>query len=244
MQPAGLGRFLEFSWLGAPPAVYFLLACVSKTQIGYRHILPVYPFLIVAAAVGAVWLWRQAWGKSVVAVLGIWMAASALRCHPDYLAYFNEAVGGPDGGYRCLVDSNLDWGQGLKPLAASLRRMGNPPVFLSYFGVADPAYYGIRYAPLAPITNVDRHEGMVRPQGSDRVLFAVSVTNLQATYYADHSLFDWLKTRRPLLAAGRSIFLYDLTDDADGIRRLAGVLDVAGDPADAGWLRSRHVTAS
>jgi hypothetical protein len=241
LQPAGLGRFLELSWLAAPPAAYFLLACLSKTQIGYRHILPVYPFLIVAAAAGAGWAWRQAWGKPAAAVLGIWLAASVLRCQPDYLAYFNESVGGPDQGYRCLVDSNLDWGQGLKPLAASLRGMGNPPVFLCYFGVADPSYYGIRYALLAPITNVDRREGVVRPQDSDRVLLAVSATNLQTTYYADHSIFDWLKTRRPLLTAGRSIFLYDLTDDAEGIRQLAGLVEAAGDPAEAAWLRNRHV---
>jgi hypothetical protein len=241
---AGLGRFLEMGWLVAPPTVYFLLACASKTQIGYRHILPVYPFLIVAAAVGAGWLWERAWGKPAVAALGIWLAVSVLRCHPDYLTYFNEAVGGPDGGYRCLVDSNLDWGQGLKPLAAIMRRMGDPPVFLCYFGVADPSYYGIRYAPLGPITNVDRHEGMVRLQGSDRVLLAVSVTNLQTTYYQDHTLFDWLKARRPLIKAGRSIFLYDLTDDADGVQRLADVVEKAGDPAEAGWLRNRHVPAS
>ena len=241
LQPAGLGRFLELSWLAAPPAAYLLLVCFSKTQIGYRHILPVYPFLLVAAAVGLGWAWRQAWGKPAAAVLGVWLAASVLRCQPDYLAYFNETVGGPDRGYRFLVDSNLDWGQGLKPLAASLRRMGNPPVFLCYFGVADPSYYGIRYAPLAPITNVDRREGVVRPQGSDRVLLAVSVTNLQTTYYADHSVFDWLKTRRPLLVAGRSIFLYDLTGDADAILRLAGLVEAAGDPVGALWLRKRHV---
>jgi hypothetical protein len=243
-RPAGRGRFLEFGWLVAPPAGYFLLACLSKTQIGYRHILPVYPFLIVAAAVGAAWIWHQAWGKPVAAVLGIWLAASVLRCHPDYLAYFNESVGGADGGYRCLVDSNLDWGQGLKPLAAALRRMGDPPVFLCYFGVADPSYYGIRYEPLAPITNVDRHEGVVRPQGSDPVLLAVSATNLQTAYYADHTLFDWLKARRPLLKAGRSVFLYDLSADVDAVRRLAGIVEAAGDPAEAGWLRSRHVPAS
>lgn len=244
LQPAGVERFLELSWLAAPPAVYLLMACFAKTQIGYRHILPVYPFLVVGAAVGLGWLWRQGRGRAAAVLLGLWLAASVLRCHPDYLAYFNEAVGGPDRGYKCLVDSNLDWGQGLKPLAASLRRMGNPPVFLSYFGVADPSFYGIRSSPLGPITNVDRREGTVRLQGSDRVLLAVSATNLQAVYYADHSLFDWLKARRPLLVAGRSIFLYDLTDDAAAVLKLAELAEAARDPDSARWLRARHVPAA
>jgi hypothetical protein len=243
LRHSGVERFLELSWLVAPPAAFFLLACFSKTQIGYRHILPVYPFLVVAAAAGLGWAWRQSRGRPAAVLLGVWLAASVLRCHPDYLAYFNEAAGGPERGYKYLADSNLDWGQGLKPLAAALRRMGNPPVFLCYFGVADPSYYGIRYAPLAPVTNVERREGAVRLTGTDRALLAVSATNLQTVYYADHSLFDWLKARKPLLRAGRSIFLYDLTDDERALERLAGLAEAAGDPAGALWLRKRHVPA-
>jgi hypothetical protein len=97
---------------------------------------------------------------------------------------------------------------------------------------------------LGPITNVDRREGVVRLQGPDRVLLAVSATNLQTTYYADHTLFDWLKARRPLLSAGHSIFLYDLTNDLEAVQRLAGLVETAGDPTEAGWLRSRNVPSS
>jgi hypothetical protein len=82
---------------------------------------------------------------------------------------------------------------------------------------------------------------VVRPSGGDRVLFAVSATNLQTAYYADHTLFDWLRPRRPLLVAGRSIFLYDLTDDPEAVLRLAGLAEAAGDPESARWLRERHV---
>ena len=40
-----------------------------------------------------------------------WHACEGLRGFPDYLAYFNEIIGGNDNGYKYLVDSNLDWGQ-------------------------------------------------------------------------------------------------------------------------------------
>ena len=41
------------------------------------------------------------------------------------------------------MDSNLDWGQDLKRLAAWMRENGVPRLKLSYFGSAVPAYYGI-----------------------------------------------------------------------------------------------------
>ncbi len=76
-------------------------------------------------------------------MLALWYAAGTLRNHPHHLAYFNEIAGGPANGYRHLVDSNLDWGQDLKRLAAWATRAGSPPLKLSYFGSADPAYYGL-----------------------------------------------------------------------------------------------------
>jgi len=36
---------------------------------------------------------------------------STLRVYPHQLAYFNEAAGGPENGYKHLLHSNLDWGQ-------------------------------------------------------------------------------------------------------------------------------------
>src|SRR5204863_295141 len=47
-------------------------------------------------------------------------------------------------GAQYLVDSNLDWGQDLKPLKRWMDRQGVAEVNLAYFGTADPAYYGIR----------------------------------------------------------------------------------------------------
>jgi hypothetical protein len=64
----------------------------------------------------------------------------------------------------------------------------------------------------------------VDPATSGRVLLAVSVTNLQGTYYPDKSLFAWLKDRRPLRSFGYSIYLYDLTHDEDGKARLHALL--------------------
>ena len=82
--------------------------------------------------------------RAVVGVLVAWHAAAALWIAPHYLAYFNPVGGGPDNGWHHLVDSSLDWGQDLPGLKRWLdRQQTKSPVFLSYFGTGDPAYYHI-----------------------------------------------------------------------------------------------------
>lgn len=224
-----------------PAAAYFAAACLSKTQIGVRHILPIFPFLIVLGACGAARVWAlKRWGPGVCLAAGLFLAVSVGRAHPHHLAYFNEAVGGPAQGYRYLVDSNLDWGQSLKELGAELSRRGGPPVYLCYFGVADPSYYGIRYLPFGFYPIVDRREGVEIPPDSGPVLLAVSATNLQAAYYGDKEIFAWLKSRTPAFVAGHSIFLYDLTGDPEGVLKLAVLLNGSGYPGVAARLMLKH----
>jgi hypothetical protein len=42
-----------------------------------------------------------------------WSVGSSLWYYPHSLSYFNELVGGPMGGPKHLLDSNIDWGQDL-----------------------------------------------------------------------------------------------------------------------------------
>jgi hypothetical protein len=75
-----------------------------------------YPFLFVAAGVAAATFASTRHRRWVVIALCAWYGGSVLRVHPQYLGYFNELAGGPSGGWRYLVDSNLDWGQDLRAL--------------------------------------------------------------------------------------------------------------------------------
>jgi dolichyl-phosphate-mannose-protein mannosyltransferase len=226
----------EAAWLLLPPAGYFLAALTSKTQIGYRHLLPIYPFLCLWAGLGAAWLWkRNAEARVVAAAAGLWLASSVVAASPSYLSYFNELARGR--GEDWLSDSNMDWGQDLPALARELAARGNPPVVLSYFGSGDPAAYGIRYVPLAFVSKVERDgDAALAPGGS--VLLAVSETNLVGTYYRDHAVFAWLHSRRPAAVPGGSIFLYDLTADGAARARLAAMLAALGRPGDARALEA------
>ena len=83
----------------------------SHINLGMRHILPVYIGFAIVAGAGAAQLIeraresRVAW--SAVALLGIWMFATSMRIHPDYIAYFNPIAG--DHPENILTDSDLDW---------------------------------------------------------------------------------------------------------------------------------------
>jgi len=224
----------ESAWLLIPPCGYFVAALASKTQIGYRHLLPVYPFLCLWAGLGAADLWRRGTrGRAAAAAAGVWLAVSVAANHPRHLSYFNALAGGH--GERWLSDSNLDWGQDLPALARELAARGNPPVLLCYFGSGDPAAYGIRYVPLGLISNVERKgNAPLAPRGP--AWLAISETNLVGTYYRDHESFAWLRSRTPAAVPGGSIWLYDLSADADARARLAGTLAAEERPGDAAAL--------
>src|SRR5205814_1273822 len=123
----------------------------SGMNIGVRHILPVYPFLMVLAGWAA---WRliehrRAWVYVIVGLL-FFSAVSSIRAYPSYLAYSNELWGGPSQTYRYLSDSNADWGQQLKATKKYLDNRHIDHCWFAYFAdvVVDTAYYGIPCKPL------------------------------------------------------------------------------------------------
>jgi hypothetical protein len=202
------GRAQWFVWL--PPAIFLALTMTQNINIGHRHVLALYPFLFVAASRVATLAWsaRARGGRAAVAILALWYAGSVLRVHPNYLAYFNEAAGGPSQGWRWLVDSNVDWGQDLPGLKRYMDSSGIPRVVLCYFGTADPAYYGIAadrlpsYQPPPPSTVVRA----VKPGD----VVAVSATHLQGLYLDAEMqpLMALLRARAPIATIGHSIFVY------------------------------------
>jgi hypothetical protein len=201
-------RMAAFIW--APVAIYVGLTVGRGLQIGHRHLLPVLPFLLVAAgeAAAALARWRRPVGVALVGLLGAWYALGTLRNHPHHLAYFNEIAGGPANGWTLLVDSNLDWGQDLKRLKTWMTERGVGKVKLSYFGSADPAYYGIdcERLPGYSAPHPPRVTREIRPGD----VVAVSATNLQGVYLdpEDRGLMERLRRLEPVGRAGHSILIY------------------------------------
>jgi hypothetical protein len=169
----------------------------ANVDIGIRHILPLYPFLALLGARGAIELWTRAGSTRFVKGFTIALAAGALfvvvRAHPDHLAYFNPIAGAhPD---HILVDSNLDWGQDLYRLSAVMKRAHIDSIVIAYFGSAEFSWVGVPNA---------------RRLGDHEIAtgwIAASRSNLAGVWIG--SELGWLyKNFKPVGAVGPSLVLY------------------------------------
>jgi hypothetical protein len=134
----------ETLFLTIPAAVFFALSLTSRLNIGIRHILPIYPFLMVLAAGAAWWLAgrKRAWIYAVV-TLASFHCVSSLMAFPNYLSYSNEIWGGPQETYRYLSASNVDIGGGHIDERNYLAHNQITDCWIAPFGSADLDYYGI-----------------------------------------------------------------------------------------------------
>jgi hypothetical protein len=175
-----------------PPVVFFLFAMTAKINLGVRHILPVYPFLYIFISRLALYFSQNRLApKVVLAFLCLWFLGANLTIFPSYLAYFNEAVGGPKNGIKYLSDSNIDWGQDAKRLAQYLKENHIETIYLDYFWDKEPlAYYHIHYQPLKPTMQ------------EARGYLVISVSALQLEEY------KWLRQEKPLAHIGYSTYIY------------------------------------
>ncbi len=194
---------------------YLLALMVTSFNLGYRHMLPMLPFLFVYAGKTATLLLT---GPSIrriaLAFMPIWLIAASLAVWPHYLAYFNEAAGGPGNGYKILVDSSIDWGQDLLGLKRYLEREGIDRVKLSYFGPDRPGYLGVdvELLPGIPPESDLWYDLRFDPQDPPPGVYAISVTNLQELFFVEKRVYPWFRAREPDAVIGYSIHVYRVGD--------------------------------
>jgi hypothetical protein len=199
--------------LGTAVGVYALAAIFGNLNLGLRHLLPIYPFIYLAIglAFSRLWRWKPRAGLAIGLILGFALLTETLQAFPDFIPFFNSAAGGARGGLYILSDSNLDWGQDLKLLVDWQHKHPDTPLYLCYFGMADPNYYGLKYTPLPGSTrsNTEAPPPALTPL-SDRGVIAISATHLQGTYLQDvlRKFYAPLRERQPIAVLGGSIYLY------------------------------------
>ncbi|MCS7179869.1 MAG: glycosyltransferase family 39 protein, partial [bacterium] len=206
-------------FLVLPAIIYFIFSSLSKKQIGIRYILPFYALIYIYCARIFIYHHKLKLNKIIknyiFTFLFLWYAFSSLKIHPNYIAYFNEICGGPENGWKYLIDSNIDWGQDLKGLKKYLQKEGNPEILLNYFGSVLPETYGLIYEPFFyPLfLNIPQEYYRLNSEFPEKEYLAISVNYLQGLVYNDHKIFDWLKEIKPKTKIGYSIFVYDITED-------------------------------
>jgi hypothetical protein len=195
--------------LGVPFIMYGVFSLTTNMNLGLRHVLPLYPFLfvVVGAAASRAWMYWKKKACLIFILLASGLILESVASFPNYLSFFNVASGGARGGVRLLGDSNLDWGQDLKLLADWRQKNPDGNLYLCYFGMADPAYYGIDYINLP---GGYRYGPPVKfPTGPG--IIAISATHLQGIYLdpALQSYYEPLRSARPVAVLGGSIYLFD-----------------------------------
>jgi len=208
--------FVDRLFLLAFPAVYAAVAIYSEFNIGYRHMLPIHPFLYVFAAqwvdVGQSekpgFSEKTRFLRVLWVVLWIWYIVGTVRVFPHHLAYFNELVGGPRDGYRYLVDSNVDWGQSFKTLRKDLDHIDiRPPLRLGHQWYAGPELYGVRYEAIPPFaddSSVVFSSRFDPPPGT----YVLGATLLQYGGFGGTEEYEWFKHHLPIAQPGYALFVY------------------------------------
>jgi Dolichyl-phosphate-mannose-protein mannosyltransferase len=200
-------------WQRVAPIAGFLaplvIAAPSSLDIGVRHVMPVFTYLSMLAAVGVVWLWERGadaagskakpgmalWaGRAAAVVLLGWSVASSAFSHPDYLAYFNE-LGGKHPE-NILVISDLDWGQDLTRLADYARENQITHLGIAYENYYDPVALGL--------PDVERVGCGTAPAGW------VAMEVRRARVYPE--CYPWLSQQKLVTTVGKTELLYYLAE--------------------------------
>jgi hypothetical protein len=224
--------------------VYWAISISNPLNIGVRHVLPTFPFIyfLVSREI-TIWLTPLAFDAPktffgpiklfyedyfklarkyiIIFIILIWMVLNMFLVFPYYLSFYNILAGGINNGYRVATDSNYDWGQDLKRLAARLEENKIDKVcmdlLLDYFGGGSPEYYFnkslVKYEPWWSAKGSP-------PAGS---YFAVSLNSLagsQAKYHEcspqkcddatikPEDTYPWLKDKTPVARGGMSILIF------------------------------------
>lgn len=185
----------------------FLIATAigSSRNYGVRYLLPLAPLAIVWVSALA-----QANRRAVAVVCAglVGQAVAVASIHPYELSYFNILAGGAMGGRHILSDSNLDWGQGLVPLA---RLQQQEPKYrdltLYYFGDTDPKLYGVAGRCYVVDAQVE-HPGLPLELEAETEFIAVSAS-LQWGPWGPRDYFKPLDRLAPVrMTADQTIAIY------------------------------------
>jgi hypothetical protein len=185
-----------------------VIAMPTSLDIGVRHVMPVFAFLSMLAAVGVARLWngraaasrdsqakpgmtRPIWvERAAVVVLSAWLVLSSALAHPDYLSYFNELGGRhPE---NILVISDFDWGQDLARLATYVHEQQIQHISIAYDGYYDPVALGL----------ADSEHVLCDATPSGWIAMEVRSVRLYPECYT------WLRQQSPVATVGKTELIY------------------------------------
>jgi 4-amino-4-deoxy-L-arabinose transferase-like glycosyltransferase len=206
----------EILFLTLPPGLYFFISMTSSLNIGVRHILLVFIFVLVLAS-GAAWSLIQNDRRWIwpIAVLLIFHVVSSLRAFPtSYIPYANELWGGPAAVHKYLTDSTTDWGQQLKAVKRYIDERGIKQCWFAY--TAEPLIpyhaYGI---PCKTLPTMDSIWSGLQTETPPVIEGPVFFSHISLTFYESGSRilspYREFLTLKPSAVIEHGVFVYDGT---------------------------------
>jgi 4-amino-4-deoxy-L-arabinose transferase-like glycosyltransferase len=204
-----------------PFALYTAFMMASPIDIGIRYYLPAYSFLFILSGGFLDALLqkrtsrrtRLAWASAVVVVFS-WMGLEAVRAYPNYLPYMNQlASSRPHWWY--LSDSNVEWGDDVKELAAYLRARGETRAqTLLLAGYITLDFYGVNYVDaLGPAgESPPRYTALGASFLNGSTVPFYEVEGKRVSDEARVNTFDSFRHRTPEAVIGNSIYVYRTHD--------------------------------
>ena len=120
--------FLKKEWYLVAPVLFFAIYFnfFFRAQIGLRYYLVVFPFVLVF--IGSLFReWESVFQPKTWLVFAgcTYLILSVFSFYPHHISYVNEIIWDRTKVYRCLADSNVDWGQSEAYLAEYLETHSN-----------------------------------------------------------------------------------------------------------------------
>jgi hypothetical protein len=194
-------------------AAILVVALPVKVNYGIRHILPIYPPLLVVAGLGIYRLWQvsgrmRSVARGLTAVLLLWLIATTTAIHPDYLSYFNE-LAGRHPETIVVWGCDLDCGQDLLSLTRVLHDRK-----ISYVKLAVQTSTDLTKIGLPQFDLLEPHKpstGWIAV--STRLLQTGNVEFESANYDLNsQTAYRWLEVYKPIAYVGHTIQLYYIPD--------------------------------
>lgn len=194
-----------------PFALYTVLMLTSPIDIGVRYYLPAYPLLIIlAATLLDLVIAARGKGVAVAAAALAWMSFEAVWTYPDYIPYMNQfAFARPHWWY--LSDSNVEWGDDSKALAAWLRARGETQVhglLLGCFATLD--FYQVNYIDMIGTRSgpAPRYTALGASFLNGSTIPPYEINGQRVSDAVRVNTFDSYRHRKPEAIIGNSIYVY------------------------------------
>lgn len=185
-------------FLTLPPLMLIWVASRGNMQIGVRHILPAFPFLLLLTGYSLPSRLNR-WGAIFVISMAALSAAGSLRVYPYYLMYFNFLGGGPEQGWKISINGD-DYSQGDSDLLRWLQERKVKKLAFGEWGFGGRLL--LNRAGIQTDNLPCEDTGELVATHAARILM-MAFTLDQARCYT------WMRLREPDEKIGYSIFIYN-----------------------------------